>query len=78
MSLSQAGIGSISLQDTVEPQLQNGNLILERSLVTMSDGRTLEMADVSSKPMRRKRLRLALVPASASKWCCPACQPAPC
>jgi hypothetical protein len=30
----------------VEPQLQNGNRILERSDVTMSDGRTLEMADV--------------------------------
>ncbi|MDB6010978.1 MAG: hypothetical protein JWL65_3228, partial [Gammaproteobacteria bacterium] len=46
MSLSQAGIDSISLHDTVEPQLQNGNRILERSVVTMGDGRTLQMADV--------------------------------
>jgi hypothetical protein len=46
MTLSQAGIVSINLHDTVEPQLQNGNRILERSTVTMSDGRTLQMADV--------------------------------
>jgi hypothetical protein len=46
MSLAQAGIASISLNDTVVPQIQNGNRILERSDVTMDDGRTLQMADV--------------------------------
>jgi len=46
MSLSEAGIASLSLRDTVQPQLQNGNRILERSSVTMTDGRKLAMADV--------------------------------
>jgi hypothetical protein len=44
--LSEAGIGSLDVNYRLQPQLQNGNWLKERGEVTMTDGRTLAMADV--------------------------------
>jgi serine-aspartate repeat-containing protein C/D/E len=45
-SLKAAGIGSLNTGYQAIPQMQNGNLLLERSLATWTDGRTMEMVDV--------------------------------
>jgi hypothetical protein len=45
-SLEDAGIASLNTGYQALPDLQNGNLVLERSVATWADGRSMEMVDV--------------------------------
>jgi hypothetical protein len=44
-TLTEAGIASLSVSYTFQPEQQNGNWLYERSSATMADGRTIAMAD---------------------------------
>jgi hypothetical protein len=44
-SLTQAGLASLQTGYRVDPTLQNGNWLVERSTATFSDGRSTEMVD---------------------------------
>jgi hypothetical protein len=45
-SLSNAGVASLNTGYEALPALQNGNVLLERSVATWTDGRSMEMVDV--------------------------------
>ncbi len=44
-SLAEAGVASLNTGYVMKPEEQNGNLLLERGTATLSNGKTIEMAD---------------------------------
>ena len=44
-SLADFGINGVNVNNTIVPEQQNGNWLLERSTVTFKDGHTAQMAD---------------------------------
>lgn len=45
-SMGEAGVASLATGYQAIPEMQNGNLLLDRSLATWADGRTMDMVDV--------------------------------